>query len=61
MAREIDKSRIDKTGPVPASYWKEVESWSKRHGFFYTDKEVETAWRAGVDVETFILEKCGRR
>lgn len=61
MNREIDKGRIDKTGPVPASYYKEVESWSKRHGFFYTDKEVETAWRAGVDVEAFILEKCGRR
>ena len=61
MNRELDKSRVEETRPVPGSYYKEVESWSKRHGFLYTDKEVETAWRKGIPVEAFILEKCGRR
>jgi hypothetical protein len=43
------------------AYLKMVEEWAARHGFNYTEAEVNKAWSSGQEPEEFILGKCRRK
>ena len=62
------QDRIDRNlGQSPDSgrefwaYLKMVEDWAARHGFGYTEAEVNKAWASGQAPEEFILGKCRRK